>query len=530
MSAHSGTLGKYQIIREIARSNDIVYEAWDPQVNRRVALKELNMPGGASDKQREDRIRRFEREARAAGTLAHPNIVTIYEVGVDAGRHYIAMEYLEGENLRQRLDATGMLGQDEAVRILLEVLDGLSYAHEKGIVHRDIKPDNIQLLPDGRVKITDFGIARLTFEPSLTMDGQIFGTPSYMSPEQVHGRDVDARTDVWSVGVVLYEAICGTKPFSGDSVVSISHAILHHEPLDPVGASFAISRVIRTAIDKSPTSRFTNAKAMANALKEAMDDLQPSHTQPTGSTIPPAFDPYATNVQSGAYNPYSVPAPPPQYAPPGASPYGGIYGQSSSPYGQPYGQAQPQYGQIYGTPNAPPPQFPASWVAPPKRPLLSPEASEFLRKTMIVVLIGGAIITILFGIIWGLTEATNREMVDRRQSVSGSMREGMADDRWSRVDEYLRRAAMSGESYTRLDNFRLAKAEARGLLELSLGTTEEAKSRARYATILIRFGSQLQGIGRFKDARAEFQEAMDVAPDGSDEQRRAREAGDGVPL
>src|SRR5438477_6646085 len=229
MSSGAGTLGKYQIIREIARSNDIVYEAYDPAMNRRVALKELAVPGGSTEKQRQERLARFQREAKAAGSLAHPNIVTIYEVGEDNGRAFIAMEYLEGQTLRQRIDVEGAVAQNEAVRIILEVLDGLAYAHEKGVVHRDIKPDNIQLLPDGRVKITDFGIARLMFEPSLTMDGQIFGTPSYMSPEQVVGREIDARTDIWSCGVVLYEAIAGKKPFAGDSVVTISHAIMHLE-------------------------------------------------------------------------------------------------------------------------------------------------------------------------------------------------------------------------------------------------------------------------------------------------------------
>ncbi|MCL6624745.1 MAG: serine/threonine protein kinase, partial [Fimbriimonadales bacterium] len=197
MDGTAQTLGKYQIIREIARSNDIVYEAYDPVMNRRVALKELYFPPGVTDKQRADRLARFMREAKAAGSLAHPNIVTIYEVGEDRGRYYIAMEYLEGQTLRQRLDVEGKLPQEEAARILIEVLKGLDYAHQHGVIHRDIKPENIQLLPDGRVKITDFGIARLTFEPSLTVDGQIFGTPSYMSPEQVYGREIDARSDIF---------------------------------------------------------------------------------------------------------------------------------------------------------------------------------------------------------------------------------------------------------------------------------------------------------------------------------------------
>lgn len=521
MSAGSGTLGKYQIIREIARSNDIVYEAWDPVVNRRVALKELNMPAAVSDKQREDRIKRFEREARAAGTLAHPNIVTIYEVGVDNGRHFIAMEYLEGENLRQRLDAQGLLGQDEALRIMLEVLDGLGYAHEKGIVHRDIKPDNIQLLPDGRVKITDFGIARLTFEPSLTMDGQIFGTPSYMSPEQVHGRDVDARTDVWSAGVVLYEAICGKKPFEGDSVVAISHAILHHEPPDPAGASFAISRVVRTAIDKSPTSRYANAKTMAKALRDARDELLAS---PVQTATPHAFDPYAPAPNTSTYNPYSTPAPPVQHAPPGANPYSPQYAPSPgfNSYGQPYGQAQPVYGQIYGQPSQPPLPYLHPWVAPPKRQsILSPEVADFLRKTMIVILVGGAIITILYAIIWGLIEAANKER--HPQSTPPQAHQQFPDSKWTEVEKYRQKATSSASVEVRLENLRIAKNEALKILKNTIGTPDENEARILLAKITILYGSELEGLGQFSDAREQYLEAMHYAPERTEVRQQAEE-------
>ncbi len=199
------TIGKYQVIREIARSNDIVYEAYDPLMNRRVAVKELAVPGGSTPAQREDRVKRFQREVKAAGSLAHPNIVTIYEVGEDAGRHFMAMEYLDGHTLRNEIDTRGGLGVARAIEVAIDVLCALHFAHEHGVIHRDVKPDNIQILENGTVKLTDFGIARLTFEPSITMDGQVFGTPSYMSPEQVVGREIDLRSDVFSMGVVLYE-------------------------------------------------------------------------------------------------------------------------------------------------------------------------------------------------------------------------------------------------------------------------------------------------------------------------------------
>ncbi|MCS7309411.1 MAG: serine/threonine protein kinase, partial [Armatimonadetes bacterium] len=209
MTPSVNALGKYQIVREIARSNDIVWEAVDPELGRRVAIKELNLPEGVTEAQRQERIQRFLREAKAAGRLSHPNIVTIHEVGVDNGRHYIVMEYLEGENLRERLQRQGAIPLKEAVDIALQVLGALEHAHRMGVVHRDIKPENIHLLPDGLVKLTDFGIARIVFEPNITLDGQIFGTPSYMSPEQIEGKEIDPRTDIFSLGVVLYEMLTG---------------------------------------------------------------------------------------------------------------------------------------------------------------------------------------------------------------------------------------------------------------------------------------------------------------------------------
>ncbi|MEM2126026.1 MAG: protein kinase [Candidatus Methanosuratincola sp.] len=395
MDGTSKTLGKYQIIREIARSNDIVYEAYDPVMNRRVALKELYFPPGVTEKQRQDRFARFMREAKAAGSLAHPNIVTVYEVGEDQGRYYIAMEYLEGQTLRQRLDAEGKLPQEEAVKILIEVLKGLEYAHQHGVIHRDIKPENIQLLPDGRVKITDFGIARLTFEPSLTIDGQIFGTPSYMSPEQVYGRDIDARSDIFSCGIVLYQALKGEKPFQGDSVVTISHAILHYDPPDPPHVSYPIAQIVKKALEKSPEHRFPSAGAMAKALEEALSALKQD----------PYLAPHPTHPgypYGQPYDPYSQTSQP---TPPHGSPYGHPYSPQPDPYSYPYSPA-PSPDPNANTPHPLPP----NWAFPAQRPpLLSPAAKEFLGKTLLVALIGSAFVTLGFSIISALLTAAERQ-------------------------------------------------------------------------------------------------------------------------
>lgn len=259
-------LGRYTLVREIARSNDIVYEAQDPQMNRRVAVKELLLAPDLQGADRVSRIERFYREARAAGQLTHPNIVTVHEVGEDRGRYFIAMEYLEGQTLRERLSVGGPLPLPEAIKLAVALCDALDYAHRSGIVHRDIKPDNVHLVPGGIVKLTDFGIARILSESSLTVAGQVFGTPSYMAPEQIRGQAIDARTDLFALGILLWEMIAGRKPFTGDSVITITHNILS-EPTPPVpGATPALEMVLQRATAKDPLHRFPSAAEFREAL------------------------------------------------------------------------------------------------------------------------------------------------------------------------------------------------------------------------------------------------------------------------
>ena len=217
---------------------------------------------------RRERIERFLREGRAAGKLAHPGIVTIYEVGKDGDRYFIAMEYLEGQTLRDRIIAGGPMSIRDAVDVTLQLCSALGYAHENGVIHRDIKPDNVQILPGGQVKLTDFGIARLTGESSITQDGQVFGTPSYMSPEQEAGKKLDSRSDIFSLGVMLYEMIAGKKPFAGDSVVTITYNIVHMEAPPPPGAPPWLVGIIRKAMAKEPDARYSKVDDMAQDLKD----------------------------------------------------------------------------------------------------------------------------------------------------------------------------------------------------------------------------------------------------------------------
>lgn len=435
----TGTLGKYQIIREIARSNDIVYEAYDPDTNRRIAIKELASTASASQKQRDDRLQRFKREARAAGSLVHPNIVTVYEVGEDDGRHFIAMEYLDGRNLRDELDEYGALDVDRSLEIAINVLKGLKFAHERGVIHRDIKPENIQLLSDGRIKITDFGIARLTFEPNLTMDGQVFGTPSYMSPEQIGGRDIDPRSDIFSIGIVLYEMLKGAKPFTGDNVMAITYAIMNSQPEQPNAANYTIWSILQRALDKSPHLRYDSANEMIEDLEAALLELtsgtitgpqqpgyyapnQPPYGQPAGP-IPPV----GGNWQGmqpppfGGANPYQQQPPYQQPMGHGQQPYGGpaappVQQGSANPWQQPQGPPNPHhpsYGQPYpGAPMQPDPygayQHPGAYpqgnpygqrsvipvyLPPPrKRPVLSPATKSFLLQLLLWFLVIGSLV------------------------------------------------------------------------------------------------------------------------------------------
>ena len=264
------TIGRYQITREIARSNDIVYEAFDPQLGRKLALKELALDVRVQEPERRLRIDRFFREARAAGNLSHPGIVTIFDFGEDNGRYFIAMEYLEGETLKSRISRMGPLPTEEAIRILSALCDAVEYAHARQIVHRDIKPDNIHLLPDGTVKITDFGIARMLGEQTITVAGQVFGTPSYMAPEQIRGKMVDARTDVFSLGLVLFEMLSGRKAFWAEALETVFYRIIS-EPVPPLHEQpAAINAVIQMAAQKDPGQRFVSAAQMKAALSGGM--------------------------------------------------------------------------------------------------------------------------------------------------------------------------------------------------------------------------------------------------------------------
>lgn len=265
------TLGKYKVESALGKgAMGVVYLATDPDIERRVAIKTLLVKYGDD----EDLLERFRREAKAAGALNHPNVVTIYDYGEDDGTPYIVMELISGSDLQKVARRGERFTVNESFRIIAQVLDALAYFHDAGVIHRDIKPANIVLLGNGTVKVTDFGIARQE-NSDLTATGMVLGTPSYMSPEQFIGEKLDGRSDLFSVAVVLYELLTGEQPFKGDTVPTIMYQVSHEEAAPPTKLNArlpgAIDNVMRKALAKKPDERYPDAQSFAAALKEVAD-------------------------------------------------------------------------------------------------------------------------------------------------------------------------------------------------------------------------------------------------------------------
>src|SRR5882724_3257841 len=248
-------IGRYKILGELGRgAMGVVYRAEDPALDRTVALKTIILSDEAEE--RNAYQKRFFQEAKAAGKLTHPNIVTTYDFGEEEGAAYMAMELLEGTELRERMKE-GAIAPAEAVDIARQVAEGLAFAHERGVVHRDIKPGNIMLLARGQVKIMDFGIARMrTTADFKTSTGMVLGTPKYMSPEQIAGLPVDQRSDIFSLGIVLYEMLTGTRLFAGEDVTQITHNVTTAEPEAPTRVNpelpAMLDFIVARALKKDP--------------------------------------------------------------------------------------------------------------------------------------------------------------------------------------------------------------------------------------------------------------------------------------
>jgi len=269
-------VGRYKILDELGRgAMGVVYRAEDPSLDRIVALKTISL--GDADEDRKAYEKRFMLEAKAAGKLTHPNIVTIFDYGEEDELAYMAMELLEGQDLRTRIKQ-GDIPPMEAVEIALQVADGLGFAHEFGVVHRDIKPGNIMLLERGAVKIMDFGIARMRFSEHKTSTGMVLGTPRYMSPEQIGGQPVDQRSDIFSLGTVLYEMLTQTSLFAGQDVNQIAHNVANAEPAPPSRVHPELPQmldfIVARALKKDVTVRYQDAYELAADLRDVLAEMR----------------------------------------------------------------------------------------------------------------------------------------------------------------------------------------------------------------------------------------------------------------
>ncbi|MEX1243342.1 MAG: protein kinase [Thermoanaerobaculia bacterium] len=276
-----GKLGRYEVLNELGKgAMGVVYLAKDPVIGRLVAIKTIKSShGGDDDSESREFRERFVREAQTAGILSHPNIVTIHDIGEDTESRasFIAMEYIEGRNLKSLVTEKNKFTWDEIADLVAQIGEALDYAHRKGIIHRDIKPANILLTTDGKVKITDFGIAKIA-SSNLTTTGQFLGTPNYMSPEQVSGAPVDGRSDIFSLGVVLYELLTNRKPFQGDNLTAISYKIVHEDFTPPAELSPDIppefNPIVARAMAKDPWNRYQRGKDLALALYQLKAHLE----------------------------------------------------------------------------------------------------------------------------------------------------------------------------------------------------------------------------------------------------------------
>ena len=272
MSATLTKAGRYEITGEVGRgAMGVVYRANDPFIGRTVAVKTLQLSEQGTGLTREELLNRFQTEARAAGLLTHPNIVVVYDAGEEEGLFFITMELVEGKSLQALLDAGQLFPLPRVFRIMEQACSALQFAHDRNIVHRDIKPANLMLTPDDTVKVTDFGTAKILQFGTVNQTAHVMGTPSYMSPEQVKGKVVDGRSDIFSLGVLLYEMVTGEKPFPGQTITTVIYKIVNEEPVAPRQLDPSIhpglNAIILKALAKEPSQRYQHCRDLMEDLR-----------------------------------------------------------------------------------------------------------------------------------------------------------------------------------------------------------------------------------------------------------------------
>jgi predicted Ser/Thr protein kinase len=274
--------GRYDLREELGRgAMGVVFHGFDPVIGRDVAVKTLRLSEQGTGLSREELVGRFQTEARAAGLLTHPNIVVVFDAGEEDGLFYITMEFVEGRSLQTMIDAHQPFPVSRIMKLMEQVCSALDFAHQHNVVHRDIKPANLMLTSDDVVKITDFGTAKI-LQFGTAQTAHVMGTPSYMSPEQVKGKPVDGRSDIFSLGVILYELMTGEKPFPGQNITTVIYKIINEEPIPPRSLDSTIhpglSAVITKALAKEPTARFQSCHELLVALKSYHELTNPEAT------------------------------------------------------------------------------------------------------------------------------------------------------------------------------------------------------------------------------------------------------------
>jgi len=259
----------------------VVFHGFDPMIGRDVAVKTLRLSEAGTGLSREELIGRFQTEARAAGLLTHPNIVVVFDAGEEEGLFYITMEFVQGRSLQSLIDAHQPFPVSRVLKLMEQVCSALDFAHQHNVVHRDVKPANIMLTSDDVVKITDFGTAKI-LQFGTAQTAHVMGTPSYMSPEQVKGKPVDGRSDIFSLGVILYEVMTGEKPFPGQNITTVIYKIINEEPIPPRSLDSSIhpglSAVITRALAKDPAERYQSCHELLSALKSYHEMMGPDTT------------------------------------------------------------------------------------------------------------------------------------------------------------------------------------------------------------------------------------------------------------
>jgi serine/threonine-protein kinase len=322
--------GRYELREEIGRgAMGVVYKGYDPMIGRTVAVKTVRLLEENTAAQRQELVQRFHTEARAAGALTHPHIVVVYDAGEEEGLFYITMEYVEGSSLQALLERRQTFPTPRVVKIVEQAASALEYAHHRNVIHRDVKPANILLTAEDTAKLTDFGTAKI-LQLGATSSGQIIGTPSYMSPEQVKGKPVDGRSDIFSLGVVLYELVTGEKPFPGTNVTTVIYKIVHEDPIPARELDSSVhpglNSIIERALAKEPDDRYQSCRELIEELRNYRQlGVTGSATvvapaPPRAPVVEPPASRPAPEPPRAAPPPPVAPAPPPEAAPRPARP------------------------------------------------------------------------------------------------------------------------------------------------------------------------------------------------------------------